>query len=47
MSIKKPQEFPHNFGALVANPFPFSVLLISRSGIARYGSIDPETSLTY
>ena len=41
------EEFPQNLGALVANPFAFSVLLIARSGIARYGSIDPETSLTY
>ena len=41
------QEFTRNLGALVANPFAFSVLLIARSGIARYGSIDPETSLTY
>jgi hypothetical protein len=41
------QEFPQNFGALVANPFAFSVLLIARNGIARSGSIDPETSLTY
>src|ERR1035437_5097194 len=40
------QEFPQNFGALVANPFAFSVLLIARSGIARYGSIDPEAFLT-
>jgi hypothetical protein len=41
------QEFTQNFVALVANTFVFSVLLIARSGIARYGSIDPETSLTY
>jgi hypothetical protein len=41
------QEFPQNFGALVANPFAFSVLLFAKSGIARYGSIGPETSLTY
>jgi hypothetical protein len=45
--LRKNQEFPQNLGALVANPFAFSVLLIARSGIARYGSIDPETSLTY
>jgi hypothetical protein len=43
----KTQEFPQNFGALVANPFAFSVLLFAKSGIARYGSIGPETSLTY
>jgi|ERR1035437_3888647 hypothetical protein len=44
---RTPQEFPQNFGALVTNPFAFSVLPIARSGIAPYGSIDPETSLTY
>jgi hypothetical protein len=41
------QEFPQNLGALVANPFAFSVLLIARSGIARYDSIAPETSVMY
>src|ERR1035441_3361272 len=45
MSSQVSQEFSQNFGALVANPSAFSVLLIARSGIARYGSIDPETSV--
>ena len=31
---------------LAANSFVFSVLLFAGSGIARYGSIGPETSLT-
>jgi hypothetical protein len=47
VSVVTVQEFPQNFGALVANPFAFSVLLFAKSGIARYGSIGPETSLTY
>jgi hypothetical protein len=32
---------------VVANPFEFSVLLFFESGIARCGSIGPETSLKY
>jgi hypothetical protein len=41
------QEFPQNFGALFANPFAFSVLLIVVSGIARYGVIGSEAPLPY
>jgi hypothetical protein len=41
------QEFPQNPGVVVANPFEFSVLLFFESGIARCGSIGPETSLKY
>jgi hypothetical protein len=46
LSTALSQEFPQNFGALVANPFELSVLLFTRSGIAQYGSIGPETSVT-
>ena len=47
MQDKADQEFPQYLGALGANPFAFSVLLFAKSGIARFGLIGPETSLTY